>query len=128
MSLAVLTKDADGKLQVERHDSAAGHLAGGSLGAASGRGASGWSACCGAGTIGDRSRSSARRHTSGEGAELSDLLESGQSGVVVVAVNHKESDIKPLLSGSEKSVVIETRAGDIDAEFEKAVKEAEAAK
>ena len=136
MSLAVLTKDADGKLQEERHDSTAKHLAWG-WGRAGcrvgGRGASGWGRHAGqrAGAVGGAGAIVGHFHhniSKEKLQEVSDLLESGQSGVVVVAVNHKKSDIKPLLDGSEKTVVIETRAGDIDTEFEKAVREAKAAK
>ena len=135
MSLAVLTKDADGKLQEERHDSTAKHLAWGgiALGAALAVVAPpvGVGMLASAGAVGGTGAIVGHFHhniSKEKLQEVSDLLESGQSGVVVVAVNHKESDIKPLLSGSEKTVVIETRAGDIDAEFEKAVSEAKAAK
>jgi uncharacterized membrane protein len=133
MSLAVLTKDANGQLQEERHDSTTKHLAWGGiiLGAALTVVAPpvGVGMLAGAGVVG------------GAGAwvghfwhqipkkdlmEISDLLESGQSAIVVVAVNHKKTDITPLLKDAEKSVVIETRAGDIDTEFDKALKNAKA--
>jgi uncharacterized membrane protein len=135
MSLAVLTKDSDGKLQEERHDSTTKHLAWGgiALGAALAIVAPpvGVGMLASAGAIGGAGAIVGHFHdniSKEKLQEVSDLLASGQSGIVVVAVNHKKSDITPLLAGSEKSVVIETRAGDIDTEFEKAVKDAKAAK
>ena len=134
MSLAVLTKDADGNLQEERHDSTAKHLAWGgvALGAALavvvppvGVGvlaASG--AVGGAGAIVGHFWHTIPKE---QLQEISQLLEDGESAVVIVAANHKKIDIAPLLNDAEKSVVIETRAGDIDAEFDKALKQAQAA-
>ena len=126
MSVAVLTKDADGKLQEERHDSTAKHLAWGgvALGAALAVVVPpvGVGMLAGAGAVGGTGAIVGHFHhniSKEKLQEVSDLLESGQSGVVVVAVNHKENDIKPLLDGSEKTVVIETRAGDIDAAVRK---------
>jgi uncharacterized membrane protein len=133
MSLAVLTKDANGQLQEERHDSTAKHLTWGgvALGAAlcvvappvgvgmlAGAGAVG-----GAGAIVGHFWHQIPKE---QLAEVSDLLESGESAIVIVAVNHEKTDITPLLSDAEKSIVIETRAGDIDTEFEKALQNAKA--
>ena len=121
MSLAVLTKDADGKLQEERHDSTTKHLAWGgiALGAALAIVAPpvGVGMLAGAGAVGGAGAIVGHFHDNipkEQLAEVSDLLESGQSGIVVVAVNHKKTDIAPLLAGAEKTVVIETRAGKID--------------
>ena len=122
MSVAVLTKDADGQLQEERHDSTTKHLAWGgiALGAALAVVAPpvgvGMLASAGAigGAGGDR-RALPPQHLEGEVGKRSAICWSRASqAIVVVAVNHKETDIKPLLAGAEKSVVIETRAGDID--------------
>jgi Protein of unknown function (DUF1269) len=132
MSLAVLTKDANGQLQEERHDSTAKHLAWGgvALGAALalvappvGVGMLAAGALGGAGAIVGHFWHQISKQ---DLMEISDLLESGESAIVVVAVNHKKTDITPLLKDAEKSIVIETRAGDIDTEFEKALKNANA--
>ena len=135
MALAVLSKDADGKLQEERHDSTAKHLAWGGalLGAA---------LCVVAPPVGVGMLAASAGAGAGAGAivghfwhnipkekvqEMTDLLPAGEAGIFVVAVNKKNNDIKPLLEGAEKSVVVETTVGDLDAEFDKAVKEAQAA-
>ena len=59
--------------------------------------------------------------------EVSDLLHSGESGLLIIAVNHKSTDIARLLENAEKKVVIETKAGDLDAAFEDGLKKAQAA-
>ena len=58
--------------------------------------------------------------------EISDLLQSGESGLLIVAVNHKGTDIAPLLENAEKKTVIETKAGDLDAAFEDGLQKAKA--
>jgi uncharacterized membrane protein len=133
MSLAVLTKDAHGQLQEERHDSTAKHLAWGgiALGAALSVVAPpvGVSMLVGAGALGGAGAIVGHfwhQIPKQQLTEISDLLESGESAIVVVAVNHKKTDITPLLSDAEKSIVIETRAGDIDNEFATALKNAKA--
>ena len=134
MSLAVLTKDAHGQLQEERHDSTAKHLAWGgvALGAALAIVAPpvGVGVLASAGAVGGAGAIVGHfwhNIPKQELQEVSDLLEAGESAIVVVAVNKKKTDIAPLLKDAEKSVVVETVAGDIDSEFEKAVKEAQSA-
>ena len=126
MALAVLTKDASGNLQVERHDSTAKHLAWGGalLGAAlvvvappvgAGVLAAG-GAVGGAGAIvGHFHHNIPKKDVEAAG----DLLESGQSGLIVVAVNRRGEDIAPLLEHAEKTVVTNTTWGDLDAEIDK---------
>jgi Protein of unknown function (DUF1269) len=133
MSLAVLTKDAHGQLQEERHDSTAKHFAwaGVALGAALCVVAPpvGVGMLAGAGVVGGAGAIVGHfwnQIPKKDLVEVSDLLESGESAIVIVAVNHKKTDITPLLSDAEKSIVIETRAGDIDTEFEKALQSAQA--
>lgn len=128
MAVAVLTKDAEGNVQVDRHDTTAKHLAW--LGAAlvvvappAGVIAIGTGAGAGA-LVGHFWRNIPKEKI----AEASDLLDSGDSGLIVVAVNRKGSDIKPLLSHAQKSTVIETVAGDLDERIDTEIAEAKAAK
>ena len=58
--------------------------------------------------------------------EASELLESGEVGLVVVAVNRKGNEVEPLLVNAEKLVVVETVAGDLDAVMEKELAKANA--
>jgi hypothetical protein len=126
-AIAVLTKDQHGQLQVERHDSTAKHFGWGGaiLGAA---------LCVIAPPVGVATLAATTGGTAAVGglvghfwhtipkdkvAELGDLLESGESGLLIVAVNHKGDDITPLLLDAEKKVVVDTTAGDLDAAFDK---------
>jgi uncharacterized membrane protein len=136
VAAAVLTKDEQGELQVERHDSSAKEFAwGGALiGAAlvliappTGVAvlAAGTGAGAGAGGIVGHFW---RNIPKDDVAEVSELLDSGESGLLVVAVNHRRADVTRLFSRAERSKIIETTAGDLDAEFDKAVKQAQSAK
>jgi uncharacterized membrane protein len=131
MALAVLTKDAHGQLQVERHDSTTKHLAwgGGVLGAAlvilvppvGVSVAAGGGALAGLGAwVGHFWHTIPKDDVH----EMGDLLESGESGIVVVAVNRKGTDIQPLLMHPEKSKVVQTTAGDWEAVAAQAVEQA----
>ena len=55
---------------------------------------------------------------------MSATLEAGDSGLVVVAVNPKGSDIIPMLSGAQKVVVDATTKGDLEGAYEDAVEKA----
>ena len=134
MDVAVLTKDAAGDLQVERHDSTAKHFAWGGalLGAALvlvapaagiAAVAAGGAAGAGAGGIVGHFWHTISKE---KVREVSDLLDSGESGLLIIAVNHKGTDIAPLLENAEKKTVIETKAGDLDAAFEDGLKKAQA--
>jgi uncharacterized membrane protein len=134
MDVAVLTKDAAGDLQVERHDSTAKHFAWGGalLGAALvivapvagiAAVAAGGAAGAGAGGIVGHFWHTISKEKL---REVSDLLDSGESGLLIIAVNHKGTDIAPLLENAESKTVIETQAGDLDAAFEDGVKKAQA--
>ena len=59
--------------------------------------------------------------------EAADLLESGQSGLVIVAVNKHDTAITPLLSNAEKFTVIETTAGNLQADLDKELSDAKVA-
>jgi len=118
-AVAVLTKDEDGYLQIERHDTTAKHMAW--IGAAlvvvaPPAGAAALATGAGAGAlVGHFWRNIPKAKVK----EAGDLLESGESGLIVVAVNRKGSDIEPLLARAEKKVVINTVAGDLDAQMDK---------
>ena len=124
--VAVLTKDENGELQVERHDTTAKHMAwvGAALvviappvGAAALAGGAGAGAL-----VGHFWRNIPKEKIN----EAADLLESGESGLIVVAVNRLGSDIAPLLSRAEKTGIVNTVAGDLDAQMEKELAQAQA--
>jgi len=133
MSIAVLAKDTRGGLQVERHASWARDLALGSavLGAgllvvAPAVGAA--AVAAGGGLAGAGGIAAHLRHTIPKATleEASQLLESGQSSLLIVAIDRKGIEISPLLAQAEKAVVAETKTGDLDAAFYGALKTAEA--
>ncbi len=122
-AVAVLTKDDSGKLQVERHDTTAKHL--GWAGAALAVVAPGVGVVAGAGAgalVGHFHHNIPKKDVEAIG----ELLESGQSGLIVVAVNQVGTDIEPLLAGAEKTKVVQTTWGDLDAELEKEIGNAQA--
>jgi hypothetical protein len=122
MSIALLTRDACGELQVERHNSAAKDLAwaGVVLRAAllvvvpSVRMATVAAGGAGAGGIAAHLR---RMIPEEELQGVSHLLDSGESGLLVVAIDRKDSEISPLFKQAEKTVVIQGKTGDLDAAF-----------
>ena len=136
VAVAVITKDPDGDVQVERHDSTAKHLAWGgalvggalfviapplaptALGIGGGAGAAG---LAGAGGIAGHFWHNVPKETT---REMTATLEAGDSGLVVVAVNPKGSDITPMLSGAQKVVVDATTKGDLEGAYEDAIKKA----
>ena len=133
MALSVLTKDENGQLQVERHDSTTKHLAwtGVAVGAAlcvicppAGIAAVAAGGGAGAG-IGAWVGHFWNQIPKDDIHELGDLLESGQSAVFVFTVNPKQTDIAPLLMNPERYKVIQTKAGDWDAVADQAIKQAE---
>ena len=122
MSIALLTRDACGELQVERHNSAAKDLAWASVVlraallvvvpavrmatvAAGGAGAGGIAAHL------------QRMIPEEELQAVSHLLDSADSGLLVVAIDRKDSEISPLFKHAGKTVVIEAKTGDLDAAF-----------
>ena len=124
-AVAVLTKDANGKLQTERHDSTSKHLAWVGAGLAVLVPGVGLAAGAGAGAIiGHFHHNIPKDKVEEAGA----LLESGESGLIVVAVNKQGTDITPLLQNAEKTVVMQTVAGDLQAEIDKELAEADAGK
>lgn len=57
--------------------------------------------------------------------EIGDLLDDGESGIIVVTVNPKQTDIVPVLEHPKKHKVIQTKAGDLDEVSKKAIEQAE---
>src|SRR5512140_604262 len=111
MDVAVLTKDAAGELQVERHDSTAKHFAwGGALiGAALvivappvgiAAIAAGGGALAGAGGIVGHFWHTISKEKL---REVSELLHSGESGLLIIAVNHKGTDTAPSLQNAAQT-------------------------
>ncbi len=122
ISIAVLTRNACGELQVERHDSAARDLAlGGAVlraallvvapTAGTAMVAAGGGDLAGAGGI-----AAHLLHTIPEEKlqEVRQLLGSGESGLLIVAIDRRGIEISPLLEQAEKAAVIETKTGDLD--------------
>jgi len=133
MALAVITKNANGELQVERHDSTTKHLAwtGVAVGAAllvvcppAGIAAVEAGAGAGAG-IGAWVGHFWNTIPKEDIHEFGNLLESGESAIFVVTVNPKQTDIEPLLMHPEKYKVFQTNAGDWDKVAAQALQKAE---
>jgi hypothetical protein len=123
-AVAVLTKDESGKLQVERHDTTAKHLAwvGAALTVVAPVAAVGIVGGAGAGAlVGHFHHNIPKKDVEAIG----ELLESGQSGLIVVAVNKAGTDIEPLLSEAEKTVVVQTTRGDLDSEIDNEIAKAQ---
>jgi uncharacterized membrane protein len=123
-AVAVLTKDDSGKLQVERHDTTAKHLAwvGAALTVVAPVAAVGVVAGAGTGAlVGHFHHNIPKKDVEAIG----ELLESGQSGLIVVAVNKVGTDVEPLLAGADKTKVVQTTWGDLDAEIENEIAKAQ---
>ena len=134
IDVAVLAKDANGELQVERHDSTAKHMAwGGALiGAALiivappvgiAAVAVGAGAVAGVGGIVGHFWNNISKEKLGE---VSELIHSGEAALLIVAVNHNGTDIAPLLENAKRRTVVQTTVGDLDAAFDSALKKAQA--
>jgi hypothetical protein len=122
-SVAVLTKDCDGRLHVERHNSTAKHLewGGALLGAtlvvlAPAAGVEilavvGWS---GAGAMVGHFR----QHAAAEDlAAMANLLEVGSCALVVVVVNRRGQALMPLLSHADGCASLDMPWGDLEEEL-----------
>jgi hypothetical protein len=130
MAVAVLTRHDDGQLQVERHDTTAKHFAwtGAVLGAAVVAAATPSSASfldLAAGAVGLAAVGGFLGHCwhsipKYRVAEMGNLLDSGESGLVIVVLTHKDSDISPLLRNTTQKVVVQSTFGELDADFGKA--------
>ncbi len=134
LAIAMVEKDADGELQIERHDTSAKHLAwgGGVLGAA----LAVVSAPLGIVFLGPLAVTTAA--WAGVGGlvghfwknipkdlvrQMGDLLESGDSGLVIVAVNPQGADLNALLANAVSKIVadnVEDPEGALEQAFENA--------
>jgi uncharacterized membrane protein len=123
MAVAVLTKDANGKLQIDRHDSSTKHLAWAGAATAVLVPGLGLVAGAGAGAITGHFWHNIPKDKVREAGEL---LASGESGLIIVAVNKQGTDITPLLPLAEKTSVMETVAGNLQAELDKELAQAKA--
>ena len=144
IAAAVLTKDADGEVEVERHDSTAKHgawggaLLGGALLVAApvaapvaiGAGAVGVGASAGVGGGASMAGLAGAGGLAGhfwhnipksKTREMGDLLEEGESGLLVVAVNKKGSDISPLLAHAKRSIIDDSTKADLEAVYDDAI-------
>lgn len=124
-AVAVLTKGSDGKLEIDRHDSTTKHLAW--VGAGLAVLAPGVGVAVGAGTgaiVGHFHHNIPKDQV----REAGELLKSGAAGLIIVAVNKQGTDIEPLLPNAEKTSVTQTTAGNLDAEIDKELAEAESSK
>ncbi len=116
LAIAFVEKDADGRLRIHRHDSTAKHLAwgGGVLGAA----LTIISAPLGIVLLGPLAASTAvwagvggfvghfhQNISNDEVRKMSDVLETGQFGLAVVAVNPKGTNVEALLANAVATVV-----------------------
>ena len=133
MSIAVLTKDARSGLQVERHAGSARDLALGGAVLAAGllvvAPAVGTAAVAADGSLAGAGGIAIHlRHTIPKDMleEVSQLLEFGESSLLIIAIDRKGIEISPLLEQAEQAVVVETKTGDLDAAFYGALKTAEA--
>jgi len=143
IAIAVLTKDADGRLEVERHDSTAKHLGWGGflvggglvllapaaapIAFATSVGVGGGVTGAGLAGVGGIAGHFWHNIPKATIREMSDLLEEGESALIVVAVNKKGSDIEPLFAGATRCIVDDTTKGDLEAAYNDAVARAEAA-
>ena len=147
IAAAVLTKDADGQLEMERHDSTAKHgawggaLLGGALlvaapiaapiaigasavGVGAAAGVGGGASAAGLAGAGGIAGHFWRNIPKAKIGEMGDLLESGESGLLVVAVNKQGSDIKPLLGNAVKTIVDDTTKADLESVYDDAIAKA----
>lgn len=118
LAVAFVERDADGKLKIDRHDSTAKHLAWG--GAVLGGALAVISAPLGIVFLGPLAATSGAWAAAGglvghfwhnvpkdEVRKMSDLLEAGEYGLVVVAVNPKGVDIDALLANATDKTIVD---------------------
>jgi uncharacterized membrane protein len=130
LAVAVVSKGADGKLKMDRHDTSAKHAAWGTgiLGGA----LTVISAPLGIVFLGPLAATTAvwagvgglaghfwKNIPKDEVRKMSDLLEAGDAGLVIVAVNPQGTDIAGLLVNAE-SVIASTGVGDADGALDQA--------
>ena len=60
----------------------------------------------------------------GDAGDVEPAKDPGDSGLVIVAVNPRGSDLEGLLSGAQKVVIDATTKGDLEAAYDDAAKKA----
>lgn len=127
LSIVVLARDSLGQLRVERHNSTAntvwsGAIVGSALRLIAPRlsiDASGVKTGEVAGGV-DLDDHLGQTVDRDEIDQVCDIVSSGDAGIYIVAVDRTGADIQALLTNALRSVIVETRAGDLDAAFEEA--------
>ena len=145
VAAAIVTKDADGKLKIHRHDTTAKHLAwGGAIigallaviapplglvvmtgsivgGIAAGAVGEGGVMAGIGGVIGHYWHNIPKEDL----RELGDALEAGEASLVVVAVDKKEAEVEAIIEKADKKVVKKVANGDVEGAYNEAVKAAD---
>jgi len=125
--VALVTKDADGKVHVKKHEKPTQHGAWGGLAVGAAVGVLAAPAVIPAalvgGVIGGLGGHFKRGISRGDAKELGDLIDEGQATLLVIGESRIEEQLDKLLTGAEKSIEKEI---DLDSkEFERELKEAE---
>jgi uncharacterized membrane protein len=137
LAAAIVTKAADGKLKIQRHDTTAKHLAwlGAALGALlavivpplglaflTGGFLAGVvvEGAIGAG-IGGLVGHYWKQIPKDDVRAMGDLLESGQAGLAVVAVEKKQADVDAAVTRAERKIVKEIENGDVEGAYKEAL-------
>jgi len=140
LAVAVLTKRSDGHVEVDRHDSTAKHLAwGGALVGASmlvfapvaapvvfatSVGVGGGATTAGLAGAGGIAGHYWHNIPKSKVREMGDLLESGDSGLIVTAVNRLGNDVRPLFAHAETVIIDDTIKADLEALYDDAIRAA----
>lgn len=137
VAAALVVKTADGDLKIDRHDTTAKHLAwggavlGGALAVVAAPIAlvplsviavDGGVLAGAGGIIGHFHHNIPKEDL----REMSDLLESGEAGLVIVAVDKKRTDVEPLLQHATKKIVSQIDQSDFEAAYNDALKDVSA--
>ena len=144
LAVAVVTRDADGQLDIDRHDSTAKHgawggaLMGGAIlvaapaaavgagvvGVGTAVGAGGGASVAGLAGAGGLAGHFWRNIPKDKIREMGDLLDAGESGLIVVAVDKQGTDIAPLLGRATKTVIDDSTKGDLAALYDATIAQA----
>ena len=141
VAAAIVTKEADGKLKIHRHDTTAKHLAwGGAIvgallaiiapplglivmtgsivgGMAAGAVVEGGVLAGAGGIVGHYWHNISKKDL----RELGDALEEGQASLVVVAIDKKEAEVDAVIEKADRKMVKKIENGDVEGAFNEAV-------
>jgi uncharacterized membrane protein len=125
--VAVISKDAEGKVHVEKHEKPTQHGAWGGIAVGALVGVLFPPSVIGAATVGGLvggvGAHLKKGMSRGDAKELGDLLESGQAALIVIGESRVEEELDKALARAEKSLEKEIDAD--SKEFERELKEAE---